>query len=737
MASNPFQDFINLITNGVSGRGRYNPGTPEVSWAPPAGTPMSAQILGAPQYVQIKSPFLGDTTLANVAQNTLMGGGALPENYAGIGINSAEGTADQAMAQAAETKANMAAQPGGFEAGFAKIPGKAAEDLPTGGQILKRDMRYKTGNPEAFKPGAGEAPLNTGEELPNMPPSSSPQTTPETPSAPGKAPIPPLSAPPGTNVDMSFDSQINNVFHPDWKTNGMKNTLKMRDYLTRVGAYDYPTADAALSRVYNDYIDPGVFGDPQEVTVSKVQKAYEDALDKNEAYLPPGSNAQQASNQFVQQLLGNGQRIPPDTKVFTDNLFNLKQKASQNLTQAGTYEKLRNGAGVESLSPLEREWLSRNDALGQVLEDAHPGIKDALGAYGAIKTALPQFANIWEKLHPADLGGGEMPGLRGIAKVASSPAGKLGIAGLTGATVTAALMNMANKKTPQGLSDTAKNIENSSASDQNGSSPNEGLSKQLTPGHSTNSIPQGVNDTTPDNVYGLTGPDGGSRFLSDKDWATQVAQNNAKIAQDQAKLGQPEIKFNPTEALPLQQEITALQTQNDSLNTKYQSSKDVNDAVKAVQYASKQLDGIEQSVNGTEPSLWTLPSLPVLGGAAAMVREATDPTYSTLVNQLKQLEQSAGLPAGSLYKEGQNKQTLLSNIQNARQTIMSKFQAIVQGAMGSQSYNPTSSTPATPQGNGLPIIPQTPTNGLPTATGAGLPTPPVVDFNKVLAAPTP
>lgn len=555
-----------------------------------------------------------------------------------------------------------------------------------------------------------------------------------------------------TKLANKVKSDINQATPADIASNprAMQEAGPMQATLAKYNVYNASQAGPAMDRIYSQYINPEMSRNPKMIPLDSSNAsgtglpALVPTVVKEMQKLEPGLNEREANlaaSKYLNNLYDvarNDQTTPtnsPTVPGFIDSPSVLQMRTSLNNTRA-VQQYFKDGS-INNTSDLAA--VASRNALSKVLDAAHPEISQAIKDYGTIKEAYPSLFKASMQHTPAynlpaiglNMAKSATSGtLRAAGKMADTPGGKLA---LQGGAITAGLGGayLVGKGNPNQGQNTQGNNQG------NGIKTNNQSSGDLNSTNHTQIIPQTIDDIKPDskgnyNVvdpYQLKDQTGSPKFIGDKEYSNQIAQNNALIAQKTTQLADPSIRFNPIKSAQVQSEITNLQTENSSLDQKHQSSSAVNSAYNAAKNLNNQFDAADQTLKDTSPSIFTGISLPYIGAEAAKYREATDPKYSALVQKLQQLESNAGLPSGSLYKPGQTKEVLQANLEAARKNTLNTFYT---GLNTSLAGNQTSAPSAPPvANNALPPV-NTPTNSAVYAPMANnLPLPPIVSSLKL------
>lgn len=520
--------------------------------------------------------------------------------------------------------------------------------------------------------------------------------------------IMPAITPKGPNILQkaanSIESDIGKAQPSDIATNmrAPQEIGPMQDSLKRWNVYNYKQAGPAADGIYSKYINPYLAQNNRSIALDDGQGGglVNDVV-SNMRQLQPNLSpleAKNAASKFINNLYDVARNSTEPSQVVPDSIdaksvLDMRTRLNQTLPVRQYLTDGTIGSTDDLAAVATRNALSKN--LSQTYKD-NPNLVQAIQDYGNIKEAYPslyQAAQQGSKISKnpiiatGQIGKKLTAGtLRTAGNVASTPAGKvIGGLGLVGGAYAAG--KLGSPQMPGIKSGNNNQGQGPDSQGGNTQSPDQANSGINEPGNHSSSIPQSIDDIKPNakgnysvvNPYSLKDSSGNPLVISD----TTYAQQRAAI---QNRLNDPSVKFNPVAAQKVQSDLA-------NLEAAHANSADINQAYVAATNLNKQFDQAEKTLNTTQPSILTSGHLPIVGGPLATLREETDPAYSSLVQQLQQLEQSAGLPHGSLYKAGQTKEVLQSNLENARKKMLNDYYSVVKGALGNTQVQPTNISP--------------------------------------------
>lgn len=424
----------------------------------------------------------------NTVQDLMYGNPVLPE--IGAAANTAEGAGRQIVnetkagaakvAKTADEAINAAKiQPGGLQAGFAKIP-KIAEfptkntnAVNTWSPLIRDDATGTIVNNPNFKPG-GSAPtqysqkstdIGTGyteaeknQIRQNMGSGSTQGAAPSVQTPTTLPPIQPIKQNFLTKAGNAIKSDIGKTISPDAAKNpfGPEETIDMQNALMRNGVDNYTKAPAAARNLYDNIINPELRANPNIKPIDSVVDGYTNAQGQ---YIPgivnemqklnPGLNANEAkiaANSVINDMYDISRNTGQTASSIDDaSLLKIKTDLNSTIPVKNYYN------GTPPSNDRELAMVAARKAISGQIADAHPNIAQATKDYGLISDAMPSLLRAHQQgrgigLYLPNIGRVGLPSavggpirdatggtLRVAGKVADTPVGKaLGVAGLIG-----------------------------------------------------------------------------------------------------------------------------------------------------------------------------------------------------------------------------------------------------------------------------------------------------------------
>ncbi len=489
---------------------------------------------------------------------------------------------------------------------------------------------------------------------------------------------------------------------------GSEHTANIQDALKRNGVQDYNGIAAAAHHLYDNIIKPELFNTPKPIKIDNVTNSIVNEMRKAK----PGIDATEATraaksvinDMYSRARAATGNTEPVPTHIDTPSLFGIKQDLNSTDAVKNYY------AGNPPQDLVDSATVAARNALGKIIQSAHPNVAQATKDYGLLQDAVP---SIYRATTQAEKDAANMPKQNVVQKVIggikSNPVG-YGVLALGGSSVLPGITKgaiaagtLASQELPKigntianSLGYEPKTVANYDKGDKL-ISHNSGIVAPKAP--EVNNIPQTASDVkpAPDGSLNLTNPYTSGLAIDKNTYLKQKSDLNNQISGLEQSLKDPANQIFP-KAGQIQGQIQSAQSQLSALEAKNTTSREIDTPYQ----------------NGTVIVSATKQAIGDLGKSGSNLLESngtindtlwkTNGPYSGLVGAVDNLQKLSGV---SIYQPGITSDVLKSNILQAEAiAVYNAYYSQLGGgyAGGSQTTSAPTAAPV-------------PTNTLPPITG--------------------